>query len=132
MTHPVDPLLDMIGDWFLVTLTVGYCLFTLIYGTMFRWWNNEAGRVFFPAKVLMSLVMIQVTLSSLTKSDYPYRDWVRALLYGLGTLAIFSMVYLLFFLIYQKHQLRKKIARGEVPCPFAQDELDEKDRQYRG
>lgn len=102
-----------IGDWFLVALTVAMIVFTIIYGLRSKWWSNEVGRVFLPEKVLMCLVLFQVSLSAVTRSTYPYRDEARLLLYGLGFLSLVWMIGLLLKIQGREHKCRKDIASCE-------------------
>jgi hypothetical protein len=84
-----------VGDWLLIVLTLAWWVFTLIYGFRSRWWSNEVGRVLFPEKLLMCLVLSQVSWSTWTESGYPGRDPVRIVLYGLGALSLMWMTVVL-------------------------------------
>ena len=115
----------MVGNYLLYSLTLGYFLFTFIYGVFFRWYTNEVGLIFFPAKVLMCLVLFQTSVSVWTRSDYPARGEIRYTLYGGGTLAIFSMVALLVYLIIRKKRNLKAKREGRpIPCPHADQQED--------
>lgn len=107
-----------VGDWFLVALTLAMVVFTIIYGLRSRWWSNEVGRVFFPEKVLMCFVLVQVSASAVTQSTYPYRDQARLLLYGLGFLSLVCMIVLLL-----KIQGREQFGRKEAKARRAEEDV---------
>lgn len=104
-----------VGDWLLVALTVAMCVFTLIYGFRSRWWTNVVGRIFFPEKVVMCLVLTQVSLSAVTGSNYLGRDWVRLTLYGLGALSLVGMTVVLVWIQQRERRRASEEVSDDVP-----------------
>lgn len=110
-------ILREIANWLLLTITLGYWVFALVYGGIFKWYNNEVGRVQFPSKLLMALILTQVTASAFTMSGYPFRDEVRLMLYFFGALIVVVVDFVLVRMAISKIRIKRAIKRGDIVCP---------------
>lgn len=110
-------LLREIANWFLLVITLGYWVFALVYGGLFKWYNNEVGRVQFPSKLLMACILTQVTASAFTMSGYPFRDEVRISLYFGGALIVVIVDFVLIRMAVRKFRIKRAIKRGDIVCP---------------
>ncbi|MGV8875509.1 MAG: putative phage holin [Rhodococcus sp. (in: high G+C Gram-positive bacteria)] len=83
-----------VGDWALFTLAVVVNAFTLLYlfGSSDGWRHNRVGRVYLAKSVVLSVVLIQISLSVIYKSDYWNRDTVRLIVYSAGIAAYLWMM----------------------------------------
>lgn len=107
----------MFANWMLLVITVGYWIFAIVYGTLFKWYNNEVGRVQLPSKVLMACILTQVTASAFNQSDYAYRNEIRFALYLLGAIIVIVVNFVILRMAWRKYSTKRKIKRGEIVCP---------------
>lgn len=81
-----------LGNVSLTAMAVLVTAFTGLYYIRSRWWSNRIGKVFLIKSTLLSLVMIQISVSSWTGSAYPGRDTVRLVIYVGGALAFVALL----------------------------------------
>lgn len=81
-----------LGNVSLTAMAVLVTAFTGLYCIRSRWWSNRIGKVFLIKSTLLSLVMIQISVSSWTGSAYPGRDAVRLIIYVGGALAFVALL----------------------------------------
>lgn len=106
-----------IANWLLLLITLGYWVFAIVYGGLFKWYNNTVGRVQFPSKLLMACILTQVTASAFTMSGYPLRDETRFTLYLGGAIIVIVVDIVIIRMAVQKIRIRRAIRRGEIVCP---------------
>lgn len=92
---PPETPLDHVADVLLVLGCVLIVLFTIIYGSFFRWWLTRAGRAVFFVFVSMSLLMGLITAAHVSGGDYVFRDLLRVVVYVLLPVSMSYMFYAL-------------------------------------
>ncbi|QAU06563.1 hypothetical protein SEA_WILLIAMBOONE_54 [Gordonia phage WilliamBoone] len=87
------------GNVWLATMAALVTTFTLAYATRSAFWKNKIGWIFMCKSVLLSAVLIQVSLSSITSSAgtanavyYPGRDYIRLVIYAGGAIGYAVML----------------------------------------
>lgn len=83
------------GNLSLWVMTGQLVVFSTLYGLRSNWHLNEVGRMFLWHTTISSGVMFQVAMSAATASDYPYREYVRPVVYALGMCSWAAMTVML-------------------------------------
>lgn len=78
--------------WSLTCGAVFVTVFTVLYGSLSNWRSNRIGKILFTKSILFTLMMWQITASTWTGSDYPFRNQIRFVLYAAFALAYATMV----------------------------------------
>ncbi|OZE39115.1 hypothetical protein CH278_02200 [Rhodococcus sp. 05-2254-5] len=83
-----------VGNWALFALAIVVVAFTLLYAIRSSdgWKHNRVGRVYLAKSIVLSIVLIQISLSVIYKSDYWNRDTIRLIVYGSGIVAYLWMM----------------------------------------
>ena len=84
--------MNIAADIALTLMAFAVLVFTLLYGFRSAWRTNRIGRVFLVKSSFLSLVLAQVCVSVWTQRDYPFRDEIRLVIYGLGFLSFLFMI----------------------------------------
>ncbi|QWY84732.1 membrane protein [Gordonia phage YungMoney] len=82
---------ELWGDVCLLAIAVMMSVFGLTYGFRSQWDTNDVGKIFLWKSAIVSVLFLQVALSSMTSSEYPGRDYVRPILYTLGFISYIAM-----------------------------------------
>jgi hypothetical protein len=102
----------MVADIALCVLAVEQLVFTLQYVSQSPWWRTEIGRIYAMKSVIWTLVVLQVSLSVITSSDYPGRHWYRLSIYIGGAVSLALLIVLLVRIQRQGRAARR--AAGDV------------------
>lgn len=79
----------------LLALAVMVAVFTLLYVTRSPWERNTVGRIYAAKSIVLSLVLMQITVSSWVSLDYPGRQPIRFAIYTLGAVVYVPMLWVL-------------------------------------
>lgn len=108
----------------LIYLAVLVTAFTVLYGLRSNWRANRVGQVFLIKSVFLSLVLVQIVLSSWWDADYPLRQQIRFILYTAGAWTYASMVVALYR--EQNRDRRKRAsAKQAAVAPIGSDNSDD-------
>ncbi|WP_244971570.1 putative phage holin [Gordonia rubripertincta] len=84
-----------VADIALCVLALGQFGFTAQYILRSPWWSTEIGKIYALKSVLWTLVVLQVSASVLTESEYPGRQYFRIAIYIGGALAVVVLWWML-------------------------------------
>lgn len=85
-------MIGVAADVALIVLAVLVAAFTVLYVVRSPWERNEIGRIYATKSVVLSLVMVQITLSVWVSAEYPGRQWARLVIYAAGALVYVPMI----------------------------------------
>lgn len=73
-------------------LAIPATLIPVLYGLRSPWWRHLVGRALFAQSVGMALLVDISCLYALFGDNYPGRDWVRVIVFGLVTAGTFGIL----------------------------------------
>lgn len=76
----------------LVFVAILTTVFALLYGFRSNWRANRIGRTLLAKSVVLPLVLWQIVLSVWWDANFPFRQQIRFIIYGLGAVAFATMV----------------------------------------
>lgn len=105
-----DDLIFRLGDVVLLLSTPAVVLFTILYGIRSRWRSTQPGRAVFYTALSFSLVLLLTLCTRWFGPDWPFRGWIRLVVYGFVTFSMWRQ--LITLVIYQRkypnHKKRKE------------------------
>lgn len=104
------PELKFAADCVLAVLAVMVVGFTALYVTRSPWWRNRIGKIYLAKSLVLSLVLIQITISTWVSLEYPLRQPFRLTIYTLGVVAYVPMAWSL----WREQQEDRRRHREEV------------------
>lgn len=78
--------MKLIGDLLVSAAALGGVLFVVTYATLAPWWRSWAGRSLMSLGFAIAAACSVVTIA-LWWPDFPWRPWLRVVLYGLAALS---------------------------------------------
>lgn len=96
------------ANWALLVLASLAAVFSALYVCRSPWRSNVIGRIYAAKSVVLTLVLIQITVSVLVSLDYPGRQPIRLAIYTAGALVYLPMIRSLL-----SHQQADRRARRE-------------------
>lgn len=67
--------------------------FAGLYLSRSKWWTNRIGKVFLAKCVILTMVLVQASLSVWWQDDYPGRQVIRFIVYSMGVIAYLPMLW---------------------------------------
>lgn len=104
--------LKLVADVALCVLAVEQLAFTLLYVLRSPWWTTRLGVIYAAKSLVWTLVVLQVTASVLSQSDYPYRHWFRLGIYAGGAAAMVGLTVVLWR--FQQQGKAERRAAGDM------------------
>lgn len=89
----------------LLVVAAAVITFTLLYSFRSPWWNHRLGRIYWAKCVALSLVLAQISLAIWWDLEYPGRQYVRFVIYGLG-----AVIYIPMLVSLVREQNRSRVA----------------------
>lgn len=107
---------ELSGNLSLVYYAIIALLFTIRYIGWSKWRANKIGKIFALSSVLLTVTLIQGSISVLSSSDYPWREEIRFVIYSGGAVGMFAMLVALW-----KEQRKDR----KTECPSSELDLTE-------
>lgn len=104
-------LMDTVAAFSILLLSVLTAAFTLLYFFRSPWWFNIIGKIYLFKSALISLVLLQGSVSIFWSMEYPGRVWVRTVIYALGSIAYVPMIIALWR---EQSRDRRKVAKVKM------------------
>jgi chromate transport protein ChrA len=105
-----------LGDLIMIAAAVGAIVFAVSYSFFFNWRKTAAGRALMYFVWSLIVVFTNNTIARFAGTDYPFREWVRIVVYIGVAVTIWRLVWVLW----------RNWRSGEIPL-----ELESKPRKER-
>jgi NhaP-type Na+/H+ or K+/H+ antiporter len=84
-----------VGDLIMITAAAGAITFAVSYWRFFNWRKTPAGRALLYFVWALIAVFLNNTAARIFGAEYPYREWVRLIVYAIVALTIWRLVWVL-------------------------------------
>lgn len=76
----------------IIGATLASATFTVMFGVRSKWYTSPVGKMQFQKSLTLTAVLILILINNWVKSDYPFRETIRYIVYYALTLALVKQV----------------------------------------